>query len=93
MCPKIHQKDCLSRLENSELILSTSLYSLLFFFLVTQFLEYILPKMCGFENSFSEKRFVFSSKNGHRVNDEDLMQIYMKQIAHRDIFYGSVCVA
>ena len=49
--------------------------------------------MCGFENSFSEKRFVFSSKNGHRVNDEDLMQIYMKQIAHRDIFYGSVCVA
>ena len=50
-------------------------------------------KMCGFENSFSEKRFVFSSKNGHRVNDEDLMQIYMKQIAHRDIFYGSVCVA
>ena len=48
--------------------------------------------MCGFENSFSEKRFVFSSKNGHRVNDEDLMQIYMKQIAHRDIFYGSVCV-
>ena len=49
--------------------------------------------MCGFENSFSEKRFVFSSKNGHRVNDEDLMQIYMKQIALRDIFYGSVCVA
>ena len=48
--------------------------------------------MCGFENSFSEKRFVFSSKNGHRVNDEDLMQIYMKQIALRDIFYGSVCV-
>ena len=48
--------------------------------------------MCGFENSFSEKRFVFSSKNGHRVNDEDLMQIYMKQIAHRDIFYGSDCV-